>query len=136
MWANLHLLFWLSLIPFVTAWVGQNPSAPLPTAVYAGVLLCAGTSFTLLGLALIAVNGKESTRVFYTRDIQRNPPMLRFYDCPEALIVAFGGQLESKIVTKKPVAKKSSARKSAVKSRVKSRVKKPVAKKRRVKKAA
>jgi uncharacterized membrane protein len=61
MWANLHLLFWLSLIPFVTAWVGQDPSAPLPTAVYAGVLLCAGTSFTLLGLALIAVNGREST---------------------------------------------------------------------------
>ena len=39
------------------------------------------------------VNGKESTRVFYTRDISRNPPMLRFYDSPEALIVAFGGQL-------------------------------------------
>ena len=61
MWANLHLLFWLSLIPFVTAWVGQNPSAPLPTAVYAAVLTCAGTAFTLLSLALVAVNGKEST---------------------------------------------------------------------------
>ena len=60
MWANLHLLFWLSLIPFVTAWVGQNPAASLPTAVYSGVLFCAGTAFTLLSLALIAVDGKES----------------------------------------------------------------------------
>jgi uncharacterized membrane protein len=61
MWANLYFLFWLSLIPFATAWVGQNPAAPLPTAVYSGVLLCAGTAFTLLGLALIAVNGADST---------------------------------------------------------------------------
>ena len=66
------------------------------------------------------VNGKESTRVFYTRDISRNPPMLRFYDSPEALIVAFGGQLERKTV------KKDAAKRAA---------KKPVAKRRTVKKA-
>jgi len=66
------------------------------------------------------VDGKESTRVFYTRDISRNPPMLRFYDSPEALIVAFGGQLERKTV------KKAAAKRAA---------KKPVAKRRTVKKA-
>ena len=70
------------------------------------------------------VNGKESTRVFYTRDISRNPPMLRFYDSPEALIVAFGGQLERKAV-KKPATKTSTKRAA----------KKPVAKRRTVKKA-
>lgn len=61
MWANLTLLFWLSLIPFVTAWVGQNPFARLPTAVYSGVLFCSGLSFTLLSLALVGANGHEST---------------------------------------------------------------------------
>jgi hypothetical protein len=81
------------------------------------------------------VNGKESTRVFYTRDISRNPPMLRFYDSPEALIVAFGGQLERKTV-KKPAAKvaaKRAAKKPAAKRRV---VKKAVKPSGRVKKAA
>lgn len=61
MWANLHLLFWLSLIPFVTAWIGQNPTATVPAAVYACVLFFSGLAFTLLGQALIAVNGKDST---------------------------------------------------------------------------
>jgi uncharacterized membrane protein len=46
LWANLHLLFWLSLIPAVTAWMGETSSAPVPTAVYGGVLLMAG--FALL----------------------------------------------------------------------------------------
>jgi hypothetical protein len=77
------------------------------------------------------VNGKESTRVFYTRDISRNPPMLRFYDSPEALIVAFGGQLERKTV-KKPATKRV-VKKAAAKRRV---VKKAVKPHRRVKKAA
>jgi hypothetical protein len=77
------------------------------------------------------VNGKESTRVFYTRDISRNPPMLRFYDSPEALIVAFGGQLVPKIVTKKPA--KRAAKKPVAKRRT---VKKAVKPHRRVKQAA
>ena len=42
LWANLHLLFWLSLVPFVTGWMGENHFAPLPTAVYGVVLLMAG----------------------------------------------------------------------------------------------
>src|ERR1700729_3338777 len=40
LWANLHLLFWLSLVPFTTGWMGENHFAPLPTAVYGAVLLC------------------------------------------------------------------------------------------------
>src|SRR6266581_3349305 len=48
LWANLHLLFWLSLIPFVTSWIGENHFAPLPTAVYGVVLLLAGLAYVLL----------------------------------------------------------------------------------------
>ena len=60
MWANLHLLFWLSLVPFVTGWMGENHFAPLPTAVYGGVLLCSGMSFTLLARLIVAHQGAHS----------------------------------------------------------------------------
>ena len=60
MWANLHLLFWLSLVPFTTGWLGQNPSAAVPTALYALVLLLDALAYTLLQMALVAVNGRES----------------------------------------------------------------------------
>src|SRR5215212_4301786 len=53
LWANLHLLFWLSLVPFVTGWMGENDFAPLPTAVYGGVLLACAIAFTLLQTAII-----------------------------------------------------------------------------------
>jgi uncharacterized membrane protein len=59
MWANLHLLFWLSLLPFVTGWVADN-HAPLPTALYGVVLLMAGIAWLLLKTALIAANGRSS----------------------------------------------------------------------------
>ena len=48
LWANLHLLFWLSLVPFVTGWMGENHFAPLPTAIYGVVLLLAAVSYTIL----------------------------------------------------------------------------------------
>src|SRR5580765_333144 len=48
LWANLHLLFWLSLIPFGTAWMGESALAPLPTAAYGGVLLLSGVAYTIL----------------------------------------------------------------------------------------
>lgn len=48
LWANLHLLFWLSLVPFVTSWMGENHFAPLPTAIYGVVLLLAAISYTIL----------------------------------------------------------------------------------------
>lgn len=53
LWANLHLLFWLSLIPFVTGWMGENHFAPLPTAIYGVVLLCAAVSYTILQTQIV-----------------------------------------------------------------------------------
>ena len=60
LWANLHLLFWISLMPFTTAWVGNTDLAPLPTAVYGLVLLGAAISFVLLQNAIIEHEGPDS----------------------------------------------------------------------------
>jgi uncharacterized membrane protein len=60
LWANLHLLFWLSLVPFVTAWMGQNRSPSLPTAVYGVVLLLAAIAWTILQWTIIAHQGEGS----------------------------------------------------------------------------
>jgi len=60
LWANLHLLFWLSLIPFVTAWMGENHFAALPTAVYGVVLLMSAVSYTILQSTIIAGQGTSS----------------------------------------------------------------------------
>ena len=60
LWANLHLLFWLSLIPFVTGWMGQNHFASIPTAAYGVVLMCAGIAYYILAHALIVEQGPDS----------------------------------------------------------------------------
>jgi uncharacterized membrane protein len=60
LWANLHLLFWLSLIPFVTSWMGENHFAALPVALYGVVLLFCGVAYTILARALIHHHGKDS----------------------------------------------------------------------------
>ena len=60
LWANLHLLFWLSLIPFVTGWMGENEFAPAPTALYGVVLLMAAMAYWLLQRQILAVHGKRS----------------------------------------------------------------------------
>jgi len=60
LWANLHLLFWLSLTPFATGWMGRNNFAPLPTAMYGVVLLLAGLAYTILGRMIIAAQGPHS----------------------------------------------------------------------------
>ena len=60
LWANLHLLFWLSLIPFVTGWVGENHFASVPVAMYGVVLMMCGLAYALLARALIAHHGKQS----------------------------------------------------------------------------
>ncbi|WP_350015478.1 TMEM175 family protein [Rhodanobacter sp. IGA1.0] len=60
LWANLHLLFWLSLFPFTTAWMGENHLAQAPTAVYGFVLLMAAVAYWILEQALIAVAGPDS----------------------------------------------------------------------------
>lgn len=59
LWANLHLLFWLSLVPFATAWMGEN-YAPVPNAVYGAILLCAAVSYTILVRVIIAHEGATS----------------------------------------------------------------------------
>ncbi len=61
LWANLHLLFWLSLVPFATDWMGVNHWAAVPVALYGFVLFMAGLAFTILVEALIACEGRDST---------------------------------------------------------------------------
>ncbi len=60
MWANLYLLFWLSLFPFATGWMGENDFATVPTALYGVVLLMAALAYLLLQRAIVHRHGKES----------------------------------------------------------------------------
>jgi uncharacterized membrane protein len=61
LWANLHLLFWLSLVPFVTGWMGESHLAPAPTAVYGVILLLAAFAYLLLQHAILRQEGADST---------------------------------------------------------------------------
>ncbi|MBX7109963.1 MAG: TMEM175 family protein [Chitinophagales bacterium] len=61
LWANIHLLFWLSLFPFVTGWMGENHFTTLPIILYGVILLMAGVAYYILSQALIQLHGKEST---------------------------------------------------------------------------
>ena len=61
LWANIHLLFWLSLVPFVTGWMGENNFTTLPVALYGMVLLMAGVAYYLLARSLAGLHGKNST---------------------------------------------------------------------------
>jgi uncharacterized membrane protein len=60
MWANLHLLFWLSLFPFVTGWMGENHFQPVPTALYGAVMLLAAIAYYILQSVIIAQEGRDS----------------------------------------------------------------------------
>jgi uncharacterized membrane protein len=60
LWTNLHLLFWLSLVPFVTDWMSENHFAPVPVALYGGVLMCSGIAYYFLAQCLRSVQGRES----------------------------------------------------------------------------
>lgn len=60
LWANLHLLFWLSLVPFVTGWMGEHHFAPVPTAAYGIVLIMCAVSYTILARLLIGLAGRDS----------------------------------------------------------------------------
>jgi uncharacterized membrane protein len=71
LWANLHLLFWLSLIPFVTGWMGENYAAAWPVALYGIVLLAAAIAYYILARALISVNGRDSAlAIAFGRDVK------------------------------------------------------------------
>jgi uncharacterized membrane protein len=61
LWANLHLLFWLSLIPFVTGWMGENEFESMPSALYGGVLLMSAIAYWILQQAILASDGCDST---------------------------------------------------------------------------
>ncbi|HSZ25357.1 MAG TPA: TMEM175 family protein [Cytophagaceae bacterium] len=60
LWANSHLLFWLSLVPFVTGWMGENHFAPAPVALYGFVLLMAAIAYWILQQRILKKNGKDS----------------------------------------------------------------------------
>ena len=60
LWANLHLLFWLSLVPFTTGWMGENHFAPLPTAIYGVDLLCCAIAYTILTVVIVKHQGPNS----------------------------------------------------------------------------
>ena len=60
LWANMHLLFWLSLIPFATGWMGENSFAAWPVALYGAVLMLAAIAYTILTRVLVALHGKDS----------------------------------------------------------------------------
>jgi uncharacterized membrane protein len=60
LWANHHLLFWLSLVPVTTGWMGEGKLQPLPTAVYGVVLICSAVAYTLLQAAIVAHQGQDS----------------------------------------------------------------------------
>jgi uncharacterized membrane protein len=71
LWANLHLLFWLSLIPFVTGWMGENHFAAAPMALYGIVLLMAAIAYTILQTMIVVAEGDESLlRVAVGRDVK------------------------------------------------------------------
>jgi uncharacterized membrane protein len=63
LWANVHLLFWLSLVPFVTAWMGEHGAAPMTVAAYGAVMLASSVAYYILTLALRRLHGRESTLV-------------------------------------------------------------------------
>ena len=61
MWANMHLLFWLSLMPFASGWMGENHFASIPTALFGFDLLLSGVAYYILAQCLVSLHGKEST---------------------------------------------------------------------------
>ena len=88
LWANLHLLFWLSLVPFVTGWMGENRFAPVPTALYGGVLLMAALAYWLLQRIIIARQGPGSLLAAAVgRDLKgKASPILYALAIPSALL--------------------------------------------------
>jgi uncharacterized membrane protein len=78
MWANLHLLFWLSLFPFVTGWMGENHFTTAPTALYGGVMLMAAIAYFMLQHVIVAQHGRDSKlAVSIGRDVKgKLSPML------------------------------------------------------------
>jgi uncharacterized membrane protein len=85
LWANMHLLFWLSLIPVATAWMGDNYPAPLPIATYGVILLFAGCAYYLLSRLLIARHGADSPLARAVGDDMKGLSSLAIYALAIAL---------------------------------------------------
>jgi uncharacterized membrane protein len=79
LWANLHLLFWLSVIPFGTSWMGETFPAPLPVALYGVLLLFAGFAYFVLARTLIGHHGRESTLAVLVGDDLKGKVSLGVY---------------------------------------------------------
>ena len=96
LWANLHLLFWLSLIPFTTAWMGENHYAEPPTALYGFVLLMAAIAYYILQGRIIATDGRNSVlaRAVGSDWKGKLSPVLYVF----AILIAFGSHWASKAV--------------------------------------
>jgi uncharacterized membrane protein len=94
LWANLHLLFWLSLVPFVTGWMGENHFAALPTAVYGGVLFMAGVAYLILeGRLLHAGNPRLAEAI--GKDIKGKISAVLYI---AAILLAFVHQLIADVI--------------------------------------
>src|SRR5262245_20309131 len=79
LWANLHLLFWLSLVPFATGWMGENHFAPLPTALYGVMLLCAALAYELLQYLIIKHHGSDHVLASAVGRDRKGKMSLAFY---------------------------------------------------------
>ena len=88
LWANLHLLFWLSLVPFATAWVGVNVISPAPIALYGAVLLCAGFAYYILEQLLIRNHGEDSPLALAIGHDRKGLASVAFYAIAIALAFA------------------------------------------------
>ena len=88
LWANLHLLFWLSLVPFVTGWMGENHFAAAPTALYGAVLLMAAIAYWVLQQTIIAAQGRDSVlKAAVGRDLKgKISPVLYIIAIPLAFL--------------------------------------------------
>ena len=87
LWANLHLLFWLSLIPFVTAWMGMNQFTKWPVALYGTVLLMSAIAYNILVQALLALHGPDSLLASALGSDFKGKISLAFY--PVAILMTF-----------------------------------------------
>ena len=96
MWANLNLLFWLSLVPFVTDWMGENHFAAVPTALYGGLLLMAAISYTLLQMALVRANGRHAALAHAVGSDMKGKISILFYVA--GIVLAFVNQAISDVL--------------------------------------
>ena len=92
LWANLHLLFWLSLIPFGTAWIGENSFAAVPVAIYGAMLLMPAFAYFILVRALIAAPGQSTTMAAAIGSDLKGKVSIAMYalSIPLALVVPVG----------------------------------------------